>query len=223
VSAAVRQHSRDDLILIERRLKAYHESGHAVGLFLIGQAAEIEYISMQPNDKFMAFVEQRVSLDLAEIIALARSRVPRIRQRFRRLARQRIFVSLTGPAAEYRLMCLDCPAVSKCDWMPKLGEHTQLWEYPGGDYHQALWMARAVGHTTETLKWTAGRALELMAMPRVWQTVAALAKSLRFADQISGDDARQIMSEAYGADEGIPLRSLGVRWARLFVDIKKER
>jgi hypothetical protein len=89
------------------------------------------------------------------------------------------------------------------------------------DICSAFELASFIGYTggqvLAILRMVAKWADELMAIPRVWGTVTALASNLKHGATMSGSEACRIMREAWGDDDGLPIRGLGRRWTRRFM------
>lgn len=233
---AARRHLSDPE---HRRLRAYHECGHAVWLFLDGREADILYIDIAPrvfgpgvNDFDSGVCAYGGDAYCANWVSQGNDR----KESLARAARCVAFC-FAGPVCECVSTGWNNPKelwedALRYEWECQLDNATTFADNPRLrhlDFGVALQAAYAifptrsqrVDHTgprrqrylQRAVRWS----VEVFSQPNVWQLVQAIAREFEpeTVARVSGDRAREIIAEVWGENhEGIPLRRLGAKWQR---------
>jgi Peptidase family M41 len=157
-----------------RRLRsvAYHEAGHAVAALELGRS--IKYVSIVPTEDRLGVVHQNA---LPAWFKPDRSSDGR----HRRLIEREVLIDLAGIAAEHRFS----------------GRNN--WRGAGSDFHQAIELASYLYHGKVLEKYMAfmvERVRTMVAGPRFWVQVEALAEELLKQRQLSAKRVREICRSA---------------------------
>ena len=225
-----------------RRLRAFHECGHAVWLFLDGRERDIHFIDIAPRDfgpgahDFDTGVcAYRGDVYCDRWVALADSR----KERLARAARCVAF-SFAGTVCEWMSTGANDPKLLwedglRYEWETQLDAETTFADNPRlqlTDFGSALTVAYAVfpseDQRIDSISFRLQRYFEravqcsvvTFSRPDVWQLLEALAREFDpvTQDRVEGGRARQIMRGVWGenCNEGIPLHRLGPKWGRRY-------
>ena len=204
----------DEIGRADNRQHAHHEAGHAVADFLFDNSYRISHICMESSEEIMGEVWRSRPKEITDLILrLKYTQSEMANEGERRAAYREILTLFAGPAAGDRVV--DEP---NGDWLSSLNEEI---DESANDLPMARELAgivwRTWGRQESIIRTVAKWADELMAIPRVWGTVTALAGKLGHGVTMSGEDACRIMREAWGDDDGLAIRSLGRKWTRRFM------
>jgi hypothetical protein len=194
-----------------RRIDAFHEAGHAVAAFLNGNGSRIVHISMLPSNGYEAHI--RIAMGHEWRRLRERGSDPTDHRALYRLATREAIYCFAGPAAAHR-----CRVAKEPHWFDKLVESYEVAMETDGDFDEPLHLARSVcqseGHAWAFLRRCASWSDELLAVPRVQQTVLALATVLEQFGIVDGGAAFGIMKHVWGRGDVVPIFDLGCKWRR---------
>jgi hypothetical protein len=223
-----------------RRLRAFHECGHAVWLFLDGREDEILYVEIAPtefgpgiHDFDTGGIAYRGWSYTAGWVLLGCDR----KEQLSRAARCVTF-AFAGAVCESMSTGSRDPTeiweeALRDEWELLVEGATTFSDDPRLqqlDFGQALQVVYAIYPTRDqrvdeiplrhskylmrATQWT----IQTFSNPDVWQVVEALAREFDpvTVDRLDGDRVRHIISETWGdrRNEGIPLHRLGPKWGR---------
>ena len=225
-----------------RRLRAFHECGHAVWLFLDGREYDIHYIEIAPRDFGPGVYDfdtgvcaYRGDAYCASWASLGGSR----KECLARAARCVAF-AFAGVVCESMSTGWNAPKelwedALRYEWESQLDTETTFADNPRLqqlDFGSALKTAYAVypsedqrvDHISSRIQGYLERAVHCsvatFSRPDVWQVVEALASEFDPVTQnrLEGYRARQIIRGIWGENrnEGIPLHRLGRKWGRRY-------
>lgn len=224
-----------------RRLRAFHECGHAAWLFLDGRMSDIVRISIAPRR--FGNGPNDVDTGACEFLGQPYSRgwVGESDDRKTQLSRATrvIAMSFAGPVSEYHEEACESAAdmwtTVLYDWWGTCEPAVSFDDNPSllsTDFGLALAAAYHVYPTVrerlddlgkqaydfleKVFKWTH----ELFTMAEVLSLVRSLAAEFEPSnvDEISGDRARELLRESWrGESLGVPLESFGKKWERRFL------
>lgn len=221
-----------------RRLRAFHECGHAAWLFLDGRMSDIVGISIAPrrtgdgsNDIDTGVCEYLGQPYSREWVEEGDGRKTQLSRATRAIA-----FSFAGPVSEYHEE--DCESAANMwtrvlyDWWGTCEPAVSFDDNPSllrTDFGSALAAAyhiyptarerlddlgkQAYGFLEKVFNWTH----ELFTMAEVLSLVHTLAAEFEPSnvDEISGDRARELLRESWHGDSlGVPLESIGKKWVR---------
>ena len=224
------------------RLRAFHECGHAVWLFLDGRGSDIRYIDIAPRyfgpgvaDIDTGVIAYGGDAYCAKWVSLGDSR----QERLARAARCVAF-GFAGDVCEWIAQGVNDPKMlwqdfMQAEWQRLLDTETTFADNPRLeelDFGAALKAAYAVfpsedqrvdsipprvqRYLESSVRWS----VATFSRPDVWQLVEALARELDpvTQDLLDGDRARQILRGLWGENrnENIPLHRLGPKWGRRY-------
>ncbi|MBN2577646.1 MAG: hypothetical protein JXB10_01465 [Pirellulales bacterium] len=194
----------------KRRQNAYHESGHAVILFMFCNHYDIEQINMFGTFENHAHVRMR-SLNL-KYLSSGMGKIPVWMQL---QAKMKIMYFLGGYAAEGRV-----GKYQNEHWFQEEIDSGD-WEFSEGeDINKAVSLAKVVwgdnGQAWKILRRLAAWTDEALSHPRLWSVVNALSERLiAVKRRISGGRVCKIMEDAWG-EPGLPCMEMGRQWRRRF-------
>jgi hypothetical protein len=194
---------------------AHHEAAHAVSYFICGMPAEhLVHISMIGDDDTVARIRRTHCIDALLLSSIEPATVPpELADVYRRAAIRESVFGFAGPAADNRFkngsddwfqdMCDNGLYLENTDFSRPLEYATNILRTGGLAWHLLRTAAR----------WTD----ELLDVPRVWNTITALANRLAVGKIMPGHKAFGIMESAWGGSaSSIPVLDLGIRWRRRF-------
>jgi hypothetical protein len=225
-----------------RRLRAFHECGHAVWLFLDGRESDIHYIEIAPrdfgpgvNDFDTGVCAYGGDAYCAKWVSLGGSQDDRLARAARCVA-----FGFAGIVCEGMSIGANDPKMLWEDallseWKSQLATETTFADNPRlqhTDFGSALKAAYAVypskdqridSITSRVQRYLEGSvrwSVATFSRPDVWQLVEALAREFDpvTQDLLDGDRARQILRGLWGENrnENIPLHRLGPKWGRRY-------
>jgi hypothetical protein len=196
------------------REHAHHEAGRAFMEFFLGRADRtLIQIDMRAFRNSPACVRRHPSPDLEALLSdviFDDALTIGGHKRNRRVAIREAMVCLAGPAAGWKVA-----GDPDGHWFHELWE---IGEDHDRDLKLALRCARnAVNgerQARQLLSHAARWTDELLEIPRVWNTVEALAKHLPHGKRLSGAKAARLMRQTWGEDDSYPLLFMGPKWLR---------
>ena len=231
-----------------RRLRAFHECGHAVWLFLDGREDDIHYIEIAPRDFGPGVYDIDTGVCAyggdaycAKWVSLGKDR----KESLARAARCVAF-AFAGVVCEWMSTGANDPKTLwedalRYEWENQLDTETTFADNPRLqqlDFGVALKAAYAVFPSEDQrvdcissriqayLERSVHCSVATFSRPDVWQVVEALAREFDAVNQdcLEGARARQIIREVWGAacNEGIPLHRLGPKWGRRYGCLRKK-
>jgi hypothetical protein len=225
-----------------RRLRAFHECGHAVWLFLDGRESDIYYIDIAPrylgpgvSDVDTGVCAYGGDQYCAKWVSLGDSR-----QNCLARAANCVAFAFAGDVCEWMSTGANDPKMIwedglRYEWENLLDTETTFADNPRLqqlDFGVALKAAYAVfpsevqridsipsrvqRYLESSVRWT----VATFSRPDVWQLVEALAREFDpvTQDRLEGDQVRQIIRGLWGENrnENIPLHRLGPKWGRRY-------
>jgi hypothetical protein len=223
-----------------RRMRAFHECGHTVWLFLDGRETDIRYIDIAPRDFGPGIYDFDTGVFAYGGLAYSAKWVSagvNPRERLIRAARSVAF-SFAGPVCECLSAGWNNPKeiwedALRYEWESQLGDATTFSDDPRLeqlDFGVALQSVYAIcpssdqrvdsippsqtRYLAKSVRWS----IETFSHPDVWRVTQALVSEFEPVnqDRVEGARVRQIIRGAWGdsLNEGIPLHRLGPRWGR---------
>ena len=231
-----------------RRLRAFHECGHATWLFLDGREHDLHYIEIAPKQFGPGAYDFDTGVCVYGGEAYCATWVSRGNDRKESLARAArcVAFSFAGVVCESMSTGWNAPKelwedVLRYEWEFQLDAETTFADNPRLqqlDFGVALEAAYAVypsedqrvDHISSRIQGYLKRAVHCsvatFSRPDVWQVVEALASEFEPVAQgrLDGARARQIIRRVWGdaSNEGIPLHRLGPKWGRRFGCLLKQ-
>lgn len=225
-----------------RRLRAFHECGHAVWLFLDGREDEILYVEIAPTDFGPGIHDFDTGVIAYRGWSYTAGWVLRGHDRKEQLSRAARCVAFAFAGAVCESMSTGSrdpieiwEEALRNEWEFHVEGATTFSDNPHleeMDFGQALRVVYAIYPTKDqwvdeiplrhakylmrAAQWT----VETFSNPDVWQVVEALASEFDpvTVDRLDGDRVRQIISETWvdRCNERIPLHRLGPKWRRRY-------